>query len=153
MKKIAVFPGSFDPITKGHLDIIERAALLFDELIVGIGVNGDKKNLFPLAQRIAWIEQVTAKFNNVRVADYQGLTVDFCTSLGANYIVRGLRNAGDFEFEKAIAQMTAELVMDIETVFLVSRPSMSHIASTLVRDIIKNGGNPSIFLPEGINIK
>jgi pantetheine-phosphate adenylyltransferase len=152
MKKIAVFPGSFDPITKGHLDIIKRAAPLFDELIIGIGVNSEKKTLFPLTQRKAWIEQVTSQFNNVKVADYQGLTVDLCKSANANYMIRGLRNAGDFEFEKSIAQMNADLADNIETIFMVARPELSHIASSIVREIIRNGGNVKAFLPEEIDI-
>jgi pantetheine-phosphate adenylyltransferase len=152
MKKIAVFPGSFDPITKGHLDIIERAVPIFDELIIGIGINTEKKNLFPLAQRKAWIEQVTSNFNNVKVADYQGLTVDFCKSVDAKYIIRGLRNAGDFEFERSIAQMNADLANNIETIFMVARPELSHIASTLVRDVIRNGGDVKAFLPKGIMV-
>ncbi len=150
MNTIAVFPGSFDPITKGHLDIIERAVPLFDEIVIAIGVNSDKKTLYTLSQRKAWIEQVTARFNTVKVADYQGLTVDFCNSIGAKYIVRGLRNTSDFEFEKSIAQMNADLQSGMETIFLVSSPSLSHIASTLVRDVIRNGGNAKAFLPEGI---
>ena len=150
--KIAVFPGSFDPVTKGHADIIERSLPLFDELIVAIGVNTDKKYLFDLEKRINWLKQVTDKFENCRVEHYEGLTVDFCKKVGANYIVRGLRNPGDFEFEKAIAQMNSDLSDSIETVFLVSKPSLSHIASTIVRDIIKNGGDPKLFLPDGIVI-
>ncbi len=150
MKKIAVFPGSFDPITKGHLDIIERAIPLFDELIIGVGVNAEKNSLFPLDQRIKWIEQALYSFKNVKVESYTGLTVDFCKSMGADYIARGLRNANDFEFERAIAQMNRDLSGGIETVFLVASPSLSHIASSLVRDIIRNGGNAGGFLPEGI---
>jgi len=153
MKKIAVFPGSFDPITKGHLDIIKRAVPLFDEIIIGIGVNSDKKTLFTISQRKVWIEQVISQFNTIRVADYQGLTVDFCKSVEANYIIRGLRNSSDFEFEKSIAQMNADLADNIETIFLVARPELSHIASTLVRDIIRNGGDTKAFLPDGINLK
>jgi|ERR1035437_2372140 pantetheine-phosphate adenylyltransferase len=150
--KIAVFPGSFDPVTKGHADIIERSLPLFDELIVAIGVNNDKKYLFDLEKRIHWLKQVTSNYDNCRVEHYEGLTVDFCKKVGANYIVRGLRNPGDFEFEKAIAQMNSDLSDRIETVFLVSKPSLSHIASTIVRDIIKNGGDPKLFLPDGIVI-
>jgi pantetheine-phosphate adenylyltransferase len=150
--KIAVFPGSFDPVTKGHTDIIERSLPLFDELIVAIGVNTDKKYLFDLEKRINWLKQVTSNYNNCRVEHYEGLTVDFCKKVGANYIVRGLRNPGDFEFEKAIAQMNSDLSDSIETIFLVSKPSLSHIASTIVRDIIKNGGDPKLFLPDGIVI-
>jgi len=152
MKRIAVFPGSFDPVTKGHLDIIERAIPLFDELIIAIGVNTDKKYLFSLEKRIEWLNQLAKNFSNCSVMHYTGLTVDFCNKVNANYIIRGLRNPGDFEFEKAIAQMNHDLNGGIETVFLVSRPALTHVASTLVRDIIINGGNPTQFLPDGIKL-
>ena len=115
MAKIAVFPGSFDPITKGHEDLINRALPLFDKVIVAIGVNADKKYMFSLENRKAWIRQTFASAENLAVESYQGLTVNFCKSVGANYIIRGLRNAEDFQFEKSIAQMNRELVSEVDT--------------------------------------
>lgn len=152
MARIAVFPGSFDPITKGHENIVKRALPLFDEIIVAVGINSSKNYLYPLDQRLSWIK---ATFNfepKVSVATYEGLTVRFCLEKQAGYIIRGLRNAGDFQFEKGIAQMNREMVSGIETVFLVSTPELSAINSTIVRDIIRNGGDVSKFVPNAIDI-
>ncbi|HBG69885.1 MAG: pantetheine-phosphate adenylyltransferase [Bacteroidetes bacterium GWF2_43_63] len=147
MKKIAVFPGSFDPVTVGHECIIRRAALLFDELIVAVGVNADKKNYFPLEKRIEWLRTVLADLKNVRVDSYHGLTVDYCISQDAKYILRGLRTAADFEFERSVGQVNKMLNSDIENIFLLSRPEHTPVNSSIVRDIHRNGGNIQQFVP------
>lgn len=147
MKKIAVFPGSFDPVTVGHECIIRRAALLFDEIIVAIGVNADKKNYFPLKNRIEWLQTVLADLKNVRIDSYHGLTVDYCISQNAKYILRGLRTAADFEFERIIGQANKMLHPEIENIFLLSRPEHTPVNSSIVRDIHHNGGNIKPFVP------
>jgi len=152
MKK-AIFPGSFDPITKGHEDIVQRAIPLFDEIVVAVGVNSTKNNLFSLEQRLDWIRETFANEPKVSFTTYQGLTVDFCKEQKANYILRGLRTSADFEFERGIAQMNKAMVSEVETVFIISSPELSAITSTIVRDIIKNGGNVSAFVPSAIKIK
>lgn len=152
-KKIAVFPGSFDPITKGHESIIRRALPLFDELIVAIGVNSTKTGFFPLEKRLAWIKQLFKSDSKVKVLDYTGLTVDLCKKENANYIVRGLRTSADFEFERGIAQMNRAMHSDIETIFILTTPELSAINSTIIRDILKHGGDASRFVPEGISLK
>ncbi len=148
--KIALFPGSFDPITLGHVDVVRRASALFDRIIVGIGTNSTKKNMFTVAQRKQWIEETFAEYPNVSVADYQGLTVDFCRKIGASYIIRGLRDSKDFEFEKSIGQMNYELDNTIETVYLITNPALSAINASIVRDIIKHGGDISKFVPNAV---
>ncbi len=148
--RIAVFPGSFDPITTGHVDLIRRALPLFGEIIVAIGVNSQKQSLFELHQRIAWIKKVFESEPRIRVDSFEGLTVHFCKKAGARYIVRGLRNASDFDYEKTISQLNHIVGDQVETVFLISRPEFSHISSTIVREIIKGGGDASPFLPEGV---
>lgn len=152
MKKIAVFPGSFDPITLGHTSIIQRALPLFDEIIVAIGSNSQKKYMFDLKQRENWINKTFAKEKKISVEIYQGLTVEFCEKKGAKYILRGLRNQQDFEFERSIAQMNRKLNDEIETVFLFTEPDYAAINSTIVRDIIKNGGDANQFLPQSVKI-
>lgn len=152
MKKIAVFPGSFDPITLGHASIIQRALPLFDEIIVAIGTNSQKKYMFDLKQREQWIKGTFAKEKKVRVEIYQGLTVEYCEKHGAKYILRGLRNQQDFEFERTIAQMNRKLNDEIETVFLFTEPEYAAINSTVVRDIIRNGGDANQFLPPAVSI-
>lgn len=146
MKK-ALFPGSFDPITVGHEDIVRKASKLFDEVVVGIGENSNKKYLFTLEQRTQWIQETFQDLPNVSVAHYSGLTVDFCQSIGAQYIVRGLRNALDFEYESNIARLNATLKSDIETIVLISKPELVAINSTIVREIIKHKGNVSTLVP------
>ncbi|MFN5087400.1 MAG: pantetheine-phosphate adenylyltransferase, partial [Bacteroidota bacterium] len=131
--KTALFPGSFDPLTLGHDDVVRRAAALFDRVVVGIGVNADKKNMFPLGQRMDWIRHAFADLPHVEVASYEGLTVDYARQIGAQYMVRGLRNPADFEFEKAIAQTNRELEPNIETVFFQTRARFAYIASSHVR--------------------
>lgn len=149
-KKIALFPGSFDPITTGHEAIVHRAAKLFDEVHVAIGVNSKKQTLFSLEQRTQWLEDMFAGFNNVKVTHYQTLTVNFCNSIGAQFILRGLRNSVDFNYEKSIAQMNNALQPEIETVFLLTSPELSAINSSIVREIYINGGDISSFIPKSI---
>lgn len=152
MKKVGIFPGSFDPLTKGHESIIRRAAELFDQLIVAIGVNSSKQHAYPLAQRIQWIEQVFADLKNVSVDSYTGLTIDYCKTQKANYIIRGLRTSADFEFERGIAQMNKAMNNDIDTIFLLTPPELSAVSSSIVRDIIKNGGDASQFVPDKVKL-
>jgi pantetheine-phosphate adenylyltransferase len=152
-KRVAIFPGSFDPITIGHEDILKRVLPLFDEIIVAIGKNSSKQNYFELDQRKKWVEQVFKDLPNVRVETYTGLTVQFCKKVNATYIVRGLRTSADFEFEKAIAQNNKMMVPEVETVFILPVPELSAINSTIVRDIIRNGGDATRFVPKGINLK
>jgi pantetheine-phosphate adenylyltransferase len=148
MKK-AVFPGSFDPMTLGHVDIISRALPLFDEIVIAIGVNAEKNYMFSLQERIAFIEKTFADEKKITVKTYRGLTVDFCKTINAHFILRGLRNPADFEFEKAIA-ITNRKISGIETVFLLTSAETSFISSSIVRDILRNNGDASLLLPEGI---
>lgn len=150
MKRIAVFPGSFDPITQGHVSIVKRAAQLFDEIIVAIGVNADKKAMFPVEMRKQWIETVFKDLPEVRVELYQGLTIDFCRKVDANFILRGLRTAADFEFERGIGQVNKLLATEIETVFLLTEAKYTPISSSIVRDVIRHGGDVSFMVPEEI---
>jgi pantetheine-phosphate adenylyltransferase len=153
MKKIAVFPGSFDPFTIGHEAIIKRALSLFDEIIVAVGANALKKNFYSLETRKEMINKVFEDEPKVRVDHYEGLTVDFCKKNGAGYLLRGLRTSADFEFERAIGQVNKSMAPGIETVFLLTAPEHSYINSTIVRDIIKSGGDASNFVPAAINLK
>jgi pantetheine-phosphate adenylyltransferase len=146
----AVFPGSFDPITTGHIDLVRRALPLFDEIIIAIGINSQKQTLFDLEKRRNWILQVFENEPRIKVDSFEGLTVHFCKKAGAHYIIRGLRNASDFDYEKTISQLNHIVGESVETVFLISRPEFSHISSTIVREIIKGGGDASPFLPAGI---
>lgn len=148
--KIGVFAGSFDPITKGHMDIIERGAALFDKLIVAMGVNSAKKYFFPNEQRLEFVRLSCAHLPNVEVDTYQKLTAYYCQEKGANYIVRGLRNGTDFDYENTIANLNRMVVEGLETVFYVSDPRYSVFSSTVVREILKGGGDPRPFLPEPI---
>ncbi len=150
MKKVAVFPGSFDPITTGHESIIRRALPLFDKVIVAIGVNSSKQGFFPVEKRKTWIEQVFSGEKNIEVKTYKGLTIDFCKQEQAGYILRGLRTSADFEFERVIAQMNRAMNDQIETVFILSTPELSAVNSTVVRDIIRNGGDAGQFVPAAI---
>ncbi len=145
--KIAVFPGSFDPITTGHVQIVKRALPLFDKVVVAVGVNSQKKYLFTLEQRLEWLEKVFADDEKVEIDSYEGLTAHYCTKIGAGYLLRGLRNASDFDYEKTISQLNNIVGKNLETVFLISEPAYSHISSTIVREIIKGGGDASPFLP------
>ncbi|MEW7279452.1 pantetheine-phosphate adenylyltransferase [Aquimarina sp. 2201CG1-2-11] len=148
----AVFPGSFDPITLGHYDIIERGLTLFDEIILAIGVNSEKKYMFSLEERKQFMEEAFKNEPKIKVMTYKGLTVEFCKKQNANFILRGLRNPGDFEFEKAIAH-TNRKMSDIETVFLLTSSGKSFISSSIVRDVIRNGGDVSGLVPDTVIIK
>jgi len=150
--KIAVFPGSFDPITAGHADLIHRALPLFDRIIVAIGVNSQKQYLFSLEQRLDWIRQVFQHEEKVGVDYFEHLTAHYCRKIGAKFLLRGLRNASDFDYEKTISQLNNIVGEGLETVFLIAQPGYSHISSTIVREIIKGGGDASPFLPEAIQI-
>jgi len=153
MKKIAVFPGSFDPFTIGHEGIVRRALSLFDEIIIAVGANALKKNYFSLKTRKEMISKVFHNEPRVKVDHYEGLTVDYCKRNGAEYILRGLRTAADFEFERAIAQVNKAMEKNIESVFLLTIPEHTHINSSIVRDIIRSGGDASQFTPDSINLK
>src|ERR1044071_7032673 len=148
MKKICVFPGTFDPITIGHQDIINRSLNLFDELIIGIGRNANKAPMFSEDQRLQWIEDIYKDNPKVRAVVYEGLTVECCKQNNAKFILRGIRYVNDFEYEKAIADMNRSLDTGIETVFLTCLPQYTSVASTLVRDVIRNGGDAQQFLPD-----
>ena len=145
----AVFPGSVDPITNGHEDIIRRAIPLFDEIIVAIGVNADKKYMFSLDERKRFIEETFKDEPKIKVETYQGLTIDFCKEKDAQFILRGLRNPADFEFEKAIAH-TNRVLSKIETVFLLTAASTSYISSSIVRDVLRNGGDYTVLVPKAV---
>jgi pantetheine-phosphate adenylyltransferase len=152
MEKIAVFPGSFDPFTLGHESIVRRGLLLFDKIIVAIGTNTEKADYFPLETRIRWIRKVFEGEPRIEVASYNTLTVDFCRKVGAHYLLRGLRTAADFEYERAIAQVNRAMEKEIEVVFLLTLPEHTFINSTLVREVIKYGGDASRFVPAAIDL-
>jgi pantetheine-phosphate adenylyltransferase len=151
--KIAVFPGSFDPITVGHVDLVMRALPLFDRIIVAVGVNTKKESLFPLEQRIQWLRDVFKNVPSVEVDSFEGLTVHYCKRIHAGYLLRGLRNASDFDYEKTISQLNHIVGNQIETVFFISKPEYSHISSTIVREIIIGGGDASPFVPPEVVIR
>ncbi len=148
--RIAVFAGSFDPITKGHVDIVTRATPLFDKIIVAMGINSAKKYFFDTEQRIAFIEAAFEHLPSVEVDTYEQLTAFYCKEKGANFLLRGLRNSTDFNYENTIAHLNATIGDDLETVFLIAASEYSCYSSTVVREIIKGGGDPSIFLPESV---
>ena len=151
-KKIALFPGSFDPITKGHKSIVERALPMFDKIVVAVGTNTAKNSVFPLEKRIEWIEKTFSQYDNVEVVTFNSLTVDFCREIGAKYILRGLRNSTDFQYERNIARINQELDSEIETIFLMTKPDDAAISSSLVREILSFGRDVSQFIPEEITI-
>jgi pantetheine-phosphate adenylyltransferase len=151
-QKIALFPGSFDPITKGHKSIVERALPMFDKIVVAVGSNTAKNSVFPLEKRIEWIEKTFAQYDNVEVVTFNSLTVDFCREIGAKYILRGLRNSTDFQYERNIARINQELDSEIETIFLMTKPDDAAISSSLVREILSFGRDVSQFIPEEITI-
>ena len=151
MKK-AVFPGSFDPITLGHVDIITRALPLLDELIIAIGVNDAKKYMFTLEERINFIKDTFKDEPKISVETYKGLTIDYCKEVNADYMLRGLRNPADFEFEKAIAQTNRKL-SGIDTLFLLTSADTSYISSSIVRDVLRNGGDYTVLVPNSVRVK
>jgi pantetheine-phosphate adenylyltransferase len=153
MSRIAIFPGSFDPVTKGHESIVLRALPLFDSVIVAIGNNSTKSYMFPLDKRKEWLRQTFAAHKQVSIEEYSGLTVDFCRTNKANYILRGIRNPGDYEFESNIAQMNKMMMPELETILMLTLPEHTAISSTIVRDIIKHGGNATQFIPSGVVLK
>lgn len=150
--KRALFPGSFDPITLGHYDIIKRGIHLFDEVVVAIGINSEKKYMFSLEERQGFIEDAFKNEPKVKVVTYQGLTIDFCKELDAQFILRGLRNPADFEFEKAIAHTNRKL-SKIETVFLLTAAKTSYISSSIVRDVIRNHGDYTVLVPDSVRLE
>ncbi len=151
MQRICLFPGTFDPVTLGHIDIIDRALPLFDKLVIGIGSNVNKVPMFSDEQRLQWIREIYKDNNKVEAVVYNGLTVECCKNVGANFILRGIRYVNDFEYEKAIADMNRSLDGHVETVFLTCLPQFTSVASTLVRDVLRNGGDVSQFLPPAVN--
>jgi pantetheine-phosphate adenylyltransferase len=152
MQRICLFPGTFDPVTLGHVDIINRSLSLFDKLIIGIGKNANKQAMYSEEQRLEWIKEIYKNEPRVDALIYEGLTVDCCKNIHAKYILRGIRYVSDFEYEKVIADMNRSLDHNIETIFLTCAPQFTSVASTLVRDVIRNGGNAGQFLPEAVKI-
>ena len=150
MKRTALFPGSFDPFTSGHLNILSRALTIFDEVVVAVGVNQDKRGFFSMEQREDIIRHVTAGMEGVRITHYEGLTVDICRSLGIRHIVRGVRNMTDFDNEQAIADANRHLAPEVDTIIIPTAQEYSHISSSAVRDVIRNSGDLSQFLPDGV---
>lgn len=152
MNRIAIFPGSFDPFTLGHESVVLRALPLFDRVIVAIGYNAAKSGYFPLQQRLQWIREVFAQHPNVLVDSYQGLTIDYCRAQGAQYLLRGLRSAPDFEFERNIAQLNSTMLPGLETIFMLTRQEHSVISSSIVREIHRHGGNAQLFVPPAVQL-
>lgn len=152
MKRIALFPGSFDPFTAGHLNILGRALTMFDEVVVAVGVNQDKRGFYSNAQKIDIIRQATAGMSGVKVIEYDGLTVDICRQLDIHHIVRGVRNMLDFENERAIADANRRLSPDVETIIIPTAQEFAHISSSAVRDILRHHGDTSMFEPEGVKL-
>lgn len=150
MQRICLFPGTFDPVTLGHVDIIRRALPLFDRIVVAIGINASKAPMFSPEQRLLWIEEIFKDDDRVEGAVYEGLTIDFCRKTGARFMLRGIRYVSDFEYEKTIADANRTMQPDIETIFLTGEPKYTSVASTIVRDILRNGGDASPFLPEAV---
>ena len=146
--KIALFPGSFDPVTKAHVDIVKRSVSLFDKIYIGIGANSSKQGLLSVAKREEMLRAVFEMEPKIHIVAYEGLTVDFCKSIGAQYMIRGIRTVSDFEYEKAIAQMNHTMAPDIESIFIVSKPGYSSISSTIVREIMRHNGDVSQFIPK-----
>ena len=153
MAKIAIFPGSFDPFTIGHENIVLRSLDLFDKIIVAVGVNSGKTALLSAGSRVKMINEIFRKVEKVSCDSFEGLTVDFCKSVNANYMLRGIRTAADFEYERAIAQINKRMLPEVESVFLLTSPEHTPVNSTIIRDIIRNGGDASQFLPAGVDIK
>ena len=151
MERICLFPGTFDPITLGHVDIIKRALPLFDRIVIAIGINTTKSPMFSAEQRLNWIDQIFHSEEKISGAMYEGLTVNFCKQINARFILRGIRYVSDFEYEKTIADANRTMDPGIETIFLTGEPKYTSVASTIVRDILRNGGDASPFLPDVVN--
>lgn len=151
MERICLFPGTFDPVTLGHTDIIDRALPLFDKIYIGLGRNSNKIPMFSEEQRLQWIQEIYKAEPKIGVLAYDGLTVDCCKEVSANFIMRGIRYVNDFEYEKAIADMNRSLKNNVETIFLTCLPKYTSIASTLIRDVLRNNGDVSQFLPGPVN--
>ncbi len=147
MERIAVFPGSFDPVTLGHVSVIRRALPLFDKVIISIGVNSEKKSMFTLEQRMNWLNDIFSKDSKVEIKSYSGLTVEFCNEVNAKFILRGLRTSADFEFERGIGQINRKLSDNIETVFFLTEAKYTPLSSSIVRDVIRNGGSADGLIP------
>lgn len=152
MQKTAVFPGSFDPFTIGHEDIVLRALDLFDEIIIAIGVHSTKQPLLKIEARVKMVSQVFKSYDQVTADSFEGLTVDYCQKVNATHMLRGIRTAADFEYERAIAQINKKMLPSVESIFLLTSPEHTPINSTIIRDIIRNQGDASQFIPDGINI-
>ncbi len=152
MKRTALFPGSFDPFTSGHLNILTRALTMFDEVVVAVGINIDKRGFYPMEKRLEIIREATAGMEGVKVISYDNLTIDICRELGIRHIVRGVRNMIDFETERSIADANRVLAPEIETVIIPTAQEFAHISSSAVRDVIKHGGDYSKFLPKEIKL-
>ncbi len=148
--RICLFPGTFDPVTLGHVDIVNRALPLFDKIIIGVGTNTAKTPMFSAQQRIEWFNQIYANEPKIECAAYEGLTIDYCKKIGAQFILRGIRFVSDFEYEKSIADANRTMDQQIETIFLTGEPKYTSVASTIVRDILKNNGNATPFLPKAV---
>lgn len=153
MERIAVFPGSFDPFTVGHESIVKRGLLLFDKIIIAIGYNSNKPGFIPLSNRIKMINDIFKGFDDISVDSYMGLTVEYCYKMNAKYLLRGLRTAADFEYERAIAQVNKAMAPDIESVFILTTPEYTPVNSSIVRDIIRHDGDASRFIPKNIDYK
>jgi pantetheine-phosphate adenylyltransferase len=152
MNKTAIFPGSFSPFTLGHKSVVDRSLPLFDKIIIAIGINSEKNEYFSIEERKEWIKKIYANNPKIEVQFYEGLTVDFCEKVKAKFILRGLRDSHDFKYEKNIAQTNKNINSELETIFIITPPEISHISSTIIRDIIKNGGDVSQFLPKEIDL-
>lgn len=150
MQRICLFPGTFDPVTLGHIDIINRALPLFDKIYVGIGINSSKNPMFSAEQRMEWFNEIYQDEPKVAAVVYEGLTIQYCKEINAHFILRGIRFVSDFEYEKTIADANRTLDKSIETIFLTGEPKYTSVASTIVRDILRNGGNASPFLPQAV---
>lgn len=151
MKK-AVFPGSFDPFTRGHLDVLQSSLRVFDKVVVAVGYNVSKSGLFTVEERLSIIGESVAGIENVEIQSYTGLTIDFCNNIGAEFIIRGIRSTTDFDFEQVIAQANAKMSPNIQTVFIPSSAEFSFITSTVVRDVLLNGGDAQLFLVKGVDV-
>ena len=153
MEKIAIFPGSFDPFTIGHESVVIRSKDLFDKIIVAVGVHSGKQPLMSIEMRVAMIEDVFRNDDKITCQSFEGLTVDFCKKVNAKYMLRGIRTAADFEYERAIAQINKKMLPEVESIFLLTNPEHTPVNSTIIRDIIRNHGDASQFLPAGIDFK